>query len=154
MEWLRYVRHCKLVVMERGMIYRSRPDLFGITPQRYGIEIEIKRTTSDFKANERKSVLCPDGNLAPWIRQFYFLVPPKLVPDVSAMVPSYSGLITLSDLRNGFTHINLATVVKRAPCNLEAERISVQDMIHMVQHQTSTMSRLLSRLANYERNKT
>jgi hypothetical protein len=80
MEWLRYEHQCPLVVIERGVCcYNHRPDVFAVSKKRFGIEVEIKRTLSDFKADFDKRVTAYRVRGIATIQKFYYLVPRELV---------------------------------------------------------------------------
>lgn len=88
--WLRYDRGCTVVTMERGF-GSCIPDVMGVTQTRHLIEIEIKRTMADFRANEKKrgmQIRAREVGQRYWIpKYFYFLVLPEMVEKVLAEIP-------------------------------------------------------------------
>ena len=89
MTWLRYDRGCPIVCVERGLEWRYRPDILAVTKSRHLIEVEVKRTIADFRANAEKRF--PDVAIR---SQFYFAVPPDLADRIAAELPDGAGLIT------------------------------------------------------------
>lgn len=106
----------------------GQPDVFGVTRARYALEIEVKRSVSDFRANAKKYHIVnrcsTDAETAARFaarapKQFWFMVPPKLVPKLEGEVPDYAGLLTL----NG----SQVTVIKKCPVNHASERLSLKE---------------------------
>ena len=84
-EWLRYERYCALIALERAPTYGwvGRPDIVGVTKKRTIIEIEVKRTVADFRANAGKRCFSFRQRAVGGIpEQFYFLVTPEIVETV------------------------------------------------------------------------
>lgn len=90
LEWLRYKRQCRLVMFERSHTPHWRPDVLGINQDRRSIEVEIKRTFSDFKNDKKK--WC-HGIKAMYVNQFYFMVPEWLIDKVMENLPEGAGLL-------------------------------------------------------------
>ncbi len=98
------------------------PDCLGITKARYTIEVEIKRSLSDFKANaEKHHVRSRDLFLSNWPKEFWFLVPESLALRASQHCPDWAGLAFMPEKRIHFT------ITKEAPINREAARLSVKE---------------------------
>lgn len=140
LEWLRYDRRCLLVCTERTpMADPCRPDVLGVLPNRRLIEIEIKRSMADFRANGDKRGM---QHRPFWPSQFYFLVPREMVEKVrgemaaAILHESYSraGLLTLIDGSRGFTGLPQVVVITRAQINKTAVRLSVHQIARMVRH--------------------
>ena len=139
MHFLRYEKRCPVAVCERcprrGI---GEPDVLGVTKDRYLLEIEIKRTVSDFKANGKKSHLLsryrPDEfrlqaeqMMPKWPKQFWFLVPPEIVDKVSPLVPDFAGLMRGPDKNESWQ----VRVVKPAPTNHASLRLTVREMLEL-----------------------
>jgi hypothetical protein len=127
MEWLRFDRRCQVVVFERTPRDRwlSRPDVLGVTANRYCYEIEIKRTFSDFIANQNK--LCVrnrDHYIARWPRYYSFLVHPDIVDRVTPLVPEWSGLLTVGQYGE-------MRVIKAAPENSLSRKLSLKECVRL-----------------------
>lgn len=101
--------------------YFGRPDVLGILGSGHRIEVEIKRTMSDFRANAKKwHVVGRENLLRKWPRNFYFCVPGELLERVQVELPDYAGLLYQNDF-------DLA-VAKIAPTNNSAEKISLKTL--------------------------
>lgn len=135
MRWLWLEQKCLVVLEQRTPVYgMGQPDVIGVTPGRYLTEVEIKRSLADFN-NDAKKV--HRINRARWIslqvhpRQFYYLVPEKLADKVSQKLPEWAGLMT-SDGVN-------ATVIVRAPVNIESHKLGVKQCARLSRQMTAHM---------------
>lgn len=120
LRWLRFQKRCPLAFLERGPRnpYGRRPDALGITPARYMVEIEIKRSVSDFRADSKKPhIVFRDSLINRWPKWFYYLVPPSIVDKVQ--VPEWAGLMTVDDY--------YVRVRKEAPRNEASLKLSVKE---------------------------
>lgn len=149
LRWLLYEKRCVFALRERSprMHFTGRPDALGVTASRYLIEIEIKRSLSDFRADRMKNsrrdtVRESIGNQLP--RQFYYLVPTELVAVVEPIVPEWAGLLD--------SYHGAIRVAKSAPVNRESRRLSVKECIRFVRMVANwAMSEAESRQAEYLR---
>lgn len=118
LHWLAYVKKCMCVTMERAPRYQlGSPDVLGVSPGRKLIEIEIKRSMSDFRANSKKRHIVNREMFitkAPY--QFYFLVPENLTVKVAKELPEWAGLMDDS--------MNWLNVIKIAPVNKQSEKLN------------------------------
>lgn len=127
--WLKWEKDCALVMLERSpRPMAGQPDVFGVTRARYALEIEVKRSVSDFRANAKKYHILNRCSTVPEVaarfaarapKQFWFLVPPKLVSKIEGEVPDYAGLLTLTGVQ--------IQVVKKSPSNNLSERLSLKE---------------------------
>lgn len=137
MQWLKFEKNCPLVIMERSPRagYCGLPDVLGITKDRYMLEIEIKRSVSDFRANAKKPhIRCREEQLgelsdrynamAP--KQFWFLVPEKLVEKVLPEVPKWAGLLT--EEKRGLK------VIQKSPQNFASQKLSLKDCSRLMRN--------------------
>ncbi len=139
--WLRFEKRCPIVLWERSPRYCGRPDVVGVTKDRYLVEIEIKRTVGDFRANADKwHVRTRNLSLPKWPRLFWFAVPRKLVEKVSAELPEYAGLLTADELDAGFLE-----VVKRPTANTQSRRLSIKEAIRCVECQSNQLWAMIKR---------
>jgi hypothetical protein len=123
MRWLRFEKRCPLAFFERGP-RSSRPDVLGVLNSRYMVEIEIKRSASDFKADAKKWHIANRADYLPrWPRWFYYLVTPEIVGKIQC--PSWAGLMVAGEFQ-------VLNVITEAPVNPESEKLSVQDTIKLV----------------------
>lgn len=129
-EWLRYQSKCMIIVTERSPreAWAGRPDLLGITKGRFLIEIEVKRTMSDFRANAKKThilhrTLLGDKHATMYPRQFYFLVSESIADKALPECPEWAGLLQANCGR--------VFVSKRAPINRLSRKLSVKECVYM-----------------------
>lgn len=132
-QWLKFEKRCPLVIHERSPrpFNMGNPDVLGVTDNRYLLEIEIKRTVSDFRANAKKSHIQrrtdPDENvrnkcLENAAKQFWFLVPTKIAEKIQAEVPEWAGLLVHDPNLSGWGKIQC---IKKAPMNNLSKKLSL-----------------------------
>jgi hypothetical protein len=170
--WLRYDRGCPVVSMERGIV-NCVPDVLGVTKQRELIEIEIKRTMSDFRANKKKhGMKAREKALGQcwWIpKYFYFLVLPEMVEKVLAEIPDSDTCVgvmsfplnfaksTMDPTRiavgekvsHGYNGIPGLVVHRRCQADKRATKLTLKSCISMSKHMAGTFSSLLCTLSNH-----
>jgi hypothetical protein len=117
---------------------------------RYLIEIEIKRSISDFKADALKpSRRCRDLYPKKFPKQFYYLVLPEMVEKIEPLLPAWAGLMRgPTDQDTQCVH-----VVKTAPTNHESQRLSTKEcakLVYKMANQIVSMSNLLNRQAFWD----
>lgn len=134
--WLRYERQCHLVCWERSPFpdHRYRPDIIAVTRKWKVIEVELKQTLGDFKANESKRgvkmrLFFP--------QQFYFCVPPPLVEAVKPLLMDGAGLLTVEDNRFGPSIVSVVGATNHKAATL----ISKFAVARMVAHQSASLHR-------------
>ena len=126
MRWLRWERRCPIVLSERSPREWpcGRPDVLGVSASRHLIEVEIKRSVTDFRADQQKPCRRARAGFkdkAP--REFYYLVPVELVDKVRPLLPPWAGLLA----GNGCIH-----QVFKSPTNHDATRLTVRECIRLV----------------------
>ena len=130
--WLKWEKNCPLVMFERSprTWHAGQPDVIGITKSRHMLEIEIKISMSDFRANARKRHIEMRNNPDPVIaekylrmapKQFWFMVPRKMLDSALREVPDYAGLMTPNDCGNKIE------IIKPSPSNAKSERLSLKE---------------------------
>jgi len=72
-------------------------DLLIVRPSGYAIEVEIKRSKSDLKADFKKKHDHSDKR----IQKFYYALPEELLASCIELIPDRCGIITVSKLRGG-----------------------------------------------------
>lgn len=124
--------------------YIGRPDVIGVTRDRFTIEIEVKQTISDFKANEKKRVIQwrKSGLVDSIPRQFYFLVPANIYEKVIEYLPQGSGLLWLPEGTNRTIVCAVGATIAK-----ESRRVTNQELIRAVMHQSATLHRAVKALA-------
>jgi len=139
---LRFEKRCPIVLWERTPRPCGIPDVLGITKDRYLVEIEIKRTIGDFRANEDKPHVRSRELILPrWPRLFWFAVPRALVDKVSKELPPYAGLLTADDSDAGTLE-----VVKAASENKESRRVTLKEAVRAVECQTNQLWSAIKRI--------
>lgn len=110
--WLRYERGCFLVCWERSPFgeHHYRPDVVGVEKRWRLVEVEVKHSLADFKANGSKRGLRMAWQF-PW--QFWFAVPSALAPKVRPLLPDGAGLLALAE-QDGKYRPRLDKVVQAA----------------------------------------
>jgi hypothetical protein len=71
-------------------------DLLIVRPSGYAIEVEIKRSKSDLKADFKKKHDHSDTR----IQKFYYALPEELLATCIELIPARCGIITVSKLRS------------------------------------------------------
>ena len=150
--WLRYEQQCVLISLERGGLqWSARPDVFGVTRQRLTIEVEVKRTVSDFRANARKrSVVLRDKLTEIWPAYFYFLAPPHVAEKVLPEVPEWAGLLTFDARWSQALWPAELVPLKRADRNHDAKPLNLIRLAKMSQAQAGTIVGLLKRVLYFQ----
>lgn len=154
--WLKFDKRCPLVITERcpRAGYCGQPDVLGITDARYMLEIEIKRSVSDFRANFNKphmrNRLCNVPEVsnkyiqkAP--RQFWFFVPEKIADKVAPLVPEWSGLLVQDSANESASGVRC---VKKAAVNQASEKLSLKDCARLLRNVGNTIFGLYQARAN------
>jgi hypothetical protein len=146
--YLRYRRRCPLISFERasGDTLRGRPDVLGLTKERQWVEIEIKTSVSDLRADmkKRKWLL---GMMS--YRQFYYLMQPEIVGVAKKEVPDGRGIMTLAKTQVYGLHEIM--IVKKAAINRDAPRASTREVVEAVWHQSGTLCGLAREIAEVAR---
>lgn len=102
LHWLRWEKRCHAALFQRcPRRLLGLPDVLGITDAKYLLEVEIKRSVSDFRANAKKPHIAlrdaphaTDTDRARWPKQFWYLVPHNLVDVIAPEVPDWAGLLS------------------------------------------------------------
>lgn len=129
MRYLRFEKSCPLAFFQRTPRLDGRqPDAIGIMEARYLIEIEIKRSASDFRADRAKRhVINREYFLEQWPRQFYYLMPDGLAGKLESELPEWAGLLA-AEIESPFRR----RVVRSAPVNRASKRLTVKETIRLV----------------------
>lgn len=157
MNFLRYEKACPVALFERSPRYGiGEPDVLGITKARYLLEIEIKRSLSDFRANGHKRHMValekPELELQREIlmpkrpKQFWFLVPCELVKKIEPIVPEYAGLMR----GPGKNEVWQVRVVKPAPTNKASLRLTIEEMMRLGHCMANQILSQAHRIANLQ----
>lgn len=128
LHWLLYKGGCHYAVCERSpRPITGEPDVLGVKAGRRMVEIEIKRSVSDFRANAKKRhVVNRDIYIDRWPYQFYFLVPLALKNKVLPILPSWAGLMTDESF--------YVQIEKVAPINKLSKRLTVKECLRLARN--------------------
>lgn len=128
--YLRHIRRCPIVLFERTprpCEWSDRPDAIGVTPARYLIEIEVKRSLADFRANAKKRhVENRQHCLKRWPKQFYFLTPISIHQRVLAELPEWAGLLAFDNMTQHYVE-----VIRQAPVNRESRKLTFKEAVSL-----------------------
>lgn len=118
LHWLAYEKKCNFVTMERSPRHLiGQPDVLGVSMGRKLIEIEIKRSMSDFRCNAKKHhIRNRDHYISKSPSQIYFLVPEKLTEKARLELPPWAGLMDDSEYK--------LKVIIKAPVNKQSEKLT------------------------------
>jgi len=132
MRWLWLEKKCLVVLEERTPSYMmGQPDVLGITSGRYMIEVEIKRSVSDFRADAKKSHrVNRKFYISQQPRQFYYLMEKCLAEKLEQEIPDWAGLMACDSIYN-------ATVIKQAPVNKDSKKLDVKQCARLARQMTS-----------------
>jgi hypothetical protein len=128
--WLKWEKQCQLVMYERSP---GQPDVIGVNKNRFLLEVEVKRSMSDFRANQKKlhflnrfssNVELSDLYTRKAPKQFWFMVPENLVSKIEKELPEFAGLMT-ADSRT-------AVVVKPSPTNHLSEKLTIKECVKLM----------------------
>jgi hypothetical protein len=134
MRWLWLEKNCHYVLEQRSPRYHlGSPDVLGVTKDRYLIEIEIKRSISDFRADNKKRCRSNrDLFIDHMAKQFYYLVPPNLVEKVKPILPLWAGLMTINEA--GYVYAEISAMV-----NKDSKRLSIKECVKLARCMTNHM---------------
>lgn len=152
LNWLRFEKRCPVVLWERSPRQHQcgRPDLLGVTKDRQLIEIEVKRSMSDFRNNQEKRCMKwrETGKFYDRLpRQFYFLVSHNIADKVLGELPEWAGLMR----GPGPMDIQQLVVVKRAPLNQYATKLSTRECVEVAHLMANQVCSVASENTNLRR---
>lgn len=162
--YLRYHRRCSLVCFDRTLDALDIPDVLGVTDRRHLIEVEIKMSFSDFKADAKKR----KWHRKQWLeelrvaghevrqqpsRMFYYAAPPavavKILPNLEG---TEFGLLTTGGLSQPG---GMPGIIVQRPMKPKKDRprVPLRTIIKMADNQSGTLYSLAAAVARYEREK-
>lgn len=130
MRWLWLEKNCAYLLEERSPRYMiGQPDVLGVTKQRFLVEVEIKRSASDFAADARKTHRANrEFHLKSQPKYFYYLMEQRLAEKMLPKIPEWAGLLSGEMEGKYKPFIN---VLKKAPINKESRRLSIKECVAM-----------------------
>lgn len=139
--WLLLDRKCVAAYTERHPTGYWKPDAIGVLSSRRIIEIEIKRTVSDFRQDRLKINVMQWRAGADWRPyQFYYMLPIEII-SVLPEVPEFAGVIQV----RGRYQIE---VIKRAPVNNKANKIKLKSVAKAIRQQSLQVMSLMGDACN------
>lgn len=150
--WLAGPKRCMIVLRETCpfVMYCGQPDAYGVTAARYGIEIEIKRSMSDFYADQNKHSR-RNREFDNWLwampKYFFYLVPQALAEKAKAALPSWAGLLSFGTYG---MYGNLDVMVD-APANRESRKLTLKDCAKLARQMSVYAARCDQRLDAWQR---
>ncbi len=141
---LRYERQCVIFAFERGLC-AGCPDVFGILPDRWMIEYEVKISVADFRRDAKKykwDVPPSRWNRRP--RLFYYAVPPEIVDKVLPLLPKGAGLVTFGG-RDTISKLPVIIFKKKPVADKSAVKATDRDIWEMAKHLSGTACGILSK---------
>lgn len=151
--WLRYERRCYVLATERGPWEDCphRPDVIGVGPGRRCIEIEIKRTLSDFNHDAAKAIWTFRDKFNKGVpSQFYYFTPPPLADRVLPLLKPGLGLLTWREAPGWSSLTREIFVVKPAKKNPTARKLTIHQTLNMVRHQSGSLVTVANKLSMRE----
>ncbi len=142
---LRYERQCVIFAFERGLSH-GNPDVFGVLPDRWLVEFEIKVSVADFKRDAKKDKFTLP--VSKWNRRprlFYYAVPPGIVDKVLPLLPPGAGLVTFSIRSNTITKLPEVVFVKKPVGDKASKKATDADIWAMAKHLSGTACSVLSK---------
>lgn len=151
-EYLRYKRNCPIVAFERSHWPPTvKPDVIAVTKGRKIIEVEIKCSMSDFRANAKKHSEYLRWNAGYYVpHQYYFMVLPEMVEKVKLELPEHAGLMSFIDHKSVWSGLPKLEIHIAAKMNKLALPISAKDMVDLVMAQSGTLCALSREIAKSE----
>jgi len=150
-QYFRYNRQCKLITLERSVprLGWYCPDILIVNKDRKIIEVEVKISLADFKADAKKRIWkTRDTGKVKMPHQFYYGIPAELEEKIKPIMRKDCGLIRIGDKKEWQHYGGAVSVAKTAPVNKESKRLTARELVEMVNHQTGTLCSALKR--NYE----
>ena len=138
LEWLRYHKGCFIVMMERGTAH-GRPDLMGVTKDGYCIEIEVKRTVADFKADQEKRHRVDEWTNDGKVRQLYYLVHPSILEKVTPLLPAGCGLMTVNPSRRSLARMPELIIKVRAAVRKHSRQLTDAEKWELCRDMSGTL---------------
>ena len=131
--YFRFQRGCPIVALEYWH-YRDccvQPDVLVVDAANRPIEIEVKTSLSDFRADGKKGIwrFRNRGNRWPW--KFYFAVPRELEDRVKPILPGGCGLLRVHAVSSSQPGRNV-TVAATAPAHSDHEEMTDAKMKRII----------------------
>lgn len=144
--FLLWQKRCLMATMERGYDnWLGKPDVLGMTMTREVIEVEIKISVSDLRANREKSIqkyFMTFPEKGP--NYFYYLVPKKISDKALAIAEPHSGIIVMPEDSWDWK-------VLRKPKKIHSQKVGIKRAADLMRNQSSTVLLLIDKLYHAKR---
>jgi len=140
--WLANTKKCMLVVRELSprTQWCGQPDAYGVTAARYAIEVEIKRSMSDFYADKSKGSRRNREYYPQWFPKFfYYLMPEEIAARAKSSLPEWAGLLSMGEW-------GVINTMVDSPKNKSAKRLAVKECIKLAKQMSVFSTRTESKL--------
>ena len=118
------VRKCIMVPnISWGFHFGHEMDLFVLKSSGYAVEVEIKISVSDFRADFKKG----HHHESRFIREFFYAMPIEIYNMVKDEIPVHAGVITCE--RNKTTGVVFSHLKKSAKANTKSIKLSTEDKL-------------------------
>ena len=154
--YYRYQRQCPIVALEAWNYHYppNQPDVLVVDVKNRLIEVEVKVSLSDFKADRKKKIWqVREMNPNEWPWQVYFAVPDVLVEKVQPVLPEGCGLLEVSSKWHEMYLLERAVkCVVKAPTHKGKAKLSDHYLQTIIAAQSATLCRTLARLTRAKSN--
>lgn len=140
--WLANHKRCMIVVRELSprSSYCGKPDAYGVTPARFAIEVEVKRSLNDFYADKQKPSRRARQFYLQWFPKFfYYLMPESIAEKAKPSLPDWAGLLALGDY-------GVVTTIIESPVNRKSIRLSIKECVRLAQQMAIYSTRAEAKL--------
>ena len=140
--WLANTKRCMIVIRELSprTQWCGEPDAYGVTAARYAIEVEIKRSMSDFYADKSKGSRRNREYFPHWFpKYFYYLMPEEIAPKAQASLPEWAGLLSMGNY-------GVITTLVESPRNKESKRLGIKECVRLAQQMSVFCTRVESQM--------
>lgn len=149
--YFRYARGCPVVTLEYHH-YRDggvQPDVLVLDKQNRPIEIEVKISVSDFRADAKKPIWTHRDMGNRWPYQFYYAVPVELEAKVKPLLRDGVGLLRI-DGAECYRKMpqRAVTVAETAPKHAEHEIVNEERYSRIIAAQSAALCCALRKTAN------
>ena len=120
--------------------YCGTPDAYGVTPARYAIEVEVKRSMSDFYADGRKHSRRNRELYSQWFpKYFFYLLPEQISERAKSSLPKWAGLLSMGQF-------GVVSVIVDSPRNHSANRLSIKECVRLAQQMAIHSTRIEAKM--------
>jgi len=151
--YFRFARGCPVVTIEYWHYQDSvvQQDVLVLDKHNRPIEIEVKISLSDFKADAKKHIWSFRNRGERWPWKFWYAIPADLVPAVEPLLREGVGLLSVDHYEHGDRPGNAVAVVHSAPPHKEYEVVTEARYKRIIAAQSASLcTALRKREAEHE----